>query len=95
MTGIAPEPPDHAIARLLAGGLPDRNRVSVDLAEFRTNRVVVDFDDCDRVPAIGDLVDAVDLIDHREATAEVVSVNTHEHTAALVINWDTVREATA
>lgn len=95
MSDLTPGRPDLAIAAVLAGGTPIRNRVAVDLSEFRTGRIVLDFADFDRPPFIGDLVDACDLAEHREATAEVLAVNEREHTAALVIDWATVREVAA
>lgn len=95
MSDLTPGRPDLAVAAVLAGGMPARNRVSVDLSEFRTGRIVLDFADFDHVPSIGDLVDACDLIDQREATGEVLGLNEREHTAAIVIDWATVREVSA
>jgi hypothetical protein len=96
VSDLTPGRPDLAVATVLAGeSAPIRNRVSVDLSQFRTSRIVLDFADFDRRPFVGDLVEACDLIDHREASAEVLGVNEREHTAAIVIDWATVREVSA
>jgi len=96
MSDLTPGRPDHAIADVLAGGAPDRNRVSVDLSRgFSTNRVIASFDDCDRRPYIGDLVDAVYLASHLEAPAEVVGINEEHRTVALIVDWDRLREVSA
>lgn len=93
---VTPGRPDHAIAAALGAEQPQRNLISVDLSRgFSTNRVIASYDDCDRRPYIGDLVDAVDLASHQEAPAEVVGINEEHRTVALVIDWDNVREVTA
>lgn len=96
MSDLTPGRPDLAIAAVLASAsAPVRNRVSVDLSVLRTSRIILDWADFDRIPSIGDLVDACDLIDMREATAEVLGVNEHEHTASIAVDWTTVREVSA
>jgi hypothetical protein len=97
VSDLTPGCPDLAIATVLGAdsGDPVRNRLSVDLSVLRTNRVVVDWADFDRAPFIGDLVTACDLIDMREATAEVLGVNELERTASIAIDWRTVREVSA
>ena len=92
MSDLTPDRPDRAVASVLAGQQPAPNRVAVDLAEFRTGRIVVSFDEFDRAPAIGDMVVACDLRTHREAAAEVMGINEHDHAAALVIDWSTERQ---
>jgi hypothetical protein len=95
MSDLTPGRPDLAIAALYAPETPARCRVSVDLSVLSTNRVVVSWADCDQVPFIGDLVDAVDLIGQREANAEVVGIDEDERTISVAIDWTTVREVPA
>ena len=96
MSDLTPGRPDLAVAVVFGAGVETAgNRVSVDLSVLRTNRIIVDWADFDRIPAIGDLVTACDLIDLREATAEVLGVNELDHTASIAIDWTTVREVTA
>jgi len=92
---LTPGRPDRAVAAVLAGGTPVRVKVSIDLTEFRTNRIVVGFDGFGMVPSIGDLVTACDLVEGREATAEVLGVNDIERIASIVIDWTSVREVPA
>ena len=96
VSDLTPGRPDLAIATVLGGGAaPRRNRVAVDLSAFSTNRIIAEYDDFDRIPMFGDLVDAVDIAGQREATAEIVGVNEQQRTAALTIDWDTIREVLA
>lgn len=97
MSDLTPGRPDLAVATLLAGAVPSRCRVSVDLSRAEsTARRVVGFEDCDRpLPGIGDLVTACDLTGWREATAEVVGIDEGERTISLAIDWRTIREVTA
>lgn len=96
MSDLTPGRPDLAVASVLAGGLAPRNRAAVDLSRpYATNRVLVDWEDCDRVPAIGDRITAVDATTRQEADADVVGLDEERHTAALAIDWTTIREVTA
>lgn len=96
MSDLIPGRPNLALAAVLGADMPVRCRVSVDLSHMENSgRRAVAFEDCDQVPAIGDLVDAVDLIDQREATAEVVGIDEHERVIRLAIDWRTVREVSA
>jgi hypothetical protein len=96
MSDLTPGRPDLAIAAVLGAARPARCRVSVDLSHAENSaRRAVEFDDCDWVPAIGDLVDACDLIDQREATAEVVGIDERERLVRIAIDWTTVRKVTA
>ena len=95
MTDLTPGRPDLAVAAALGANLPARCRMSVDLSHAEsTSRRAVEFDDCDWVPAIGDLVDACDLIDQREATAEVVGIDEDQRLIRIAIDWRTIREVT-
>lgn len=72
---------------------PDRARVYVDLSHPEsTSRIVLGFEDCDPVPAIGDLLDAVDLPGHRAATAECVGISEHGRTASIAVDWASLHE---
>lgn len=96
MSDLAPGRPDLAVAAVLGAVQAARCRVSVDLSHMENSaRRAVEFEDCDYVPAIGDLVDACDLADRREATAEVVGVYEQERLIRIAIDWTTVREVTA
>lgn len=96
MSDLTPGRPDHAIAALYAPETPVRCRVSVDLSRMENSgRRTVEFDDCDYVPAIGDLVDAVDLADRREVTAEVMGIDEDERVIRIALDWTTVREVPA
>lgn len=95
MTGLTPGRPDLAVAAVLGAGPAIRCRVSTDLSRLSTNRVVIGWADCDVVPFIGDLVDAVDVIEMREATAEVVGLDDQERTISIAVDWTSVREVKA
>jgi hypothetical protein len=95
MSELTPSRPNLALATVLGAAAPVRNRVSVDLSVLRTTRIVVDWADFDRIPFIGDLATACDLIEMREATAEVLGVNEHDRTASIAIDWTTVHEVSA
>lgn len=93
---MTPGRPDLAVATVLAGGLPSRTRIYVDLSRpFATNRIVVDFDACTRIPGIGELVTAYDSAEQQEATAEVVGLNWEQRTVSLAVDWTTVRQVEA
>lgn len=94
MSDLTPGRPDRAIAAMLAPETPARIRVAADLSRsFSTNRLTVGFDDCDRRPMFGDLVDACDLTAGKEATAEVVAVDEDQKLIRITVDWDTLREA--
>jgi hypothetical protein len=95
VSDLVPGRPDRAIAVVLGAEAPAPNRVAVDLSRFTTNRVVVEFHDFDRLPAIGDEVTAVDFADQREAPAEVLGINTDSRTVALVVDWTRIRDIEA
>lgn len=96
MSDLTPGRPDRAIAALYAPEAPARIRVAADLSRpFSTNRITVGFEDCDRPPMFGDLVDACDLTAGKEATAEVVAVDEDRKLIRLMVDWDTLREAAA
>jgi hypothetical protein len=96
MSDLTPGRVDLAVATVLGAELPARCRVGVDLSRMdNSSRRAVSYDDCDRpLPVIGDLVDAVDLIGHLEATAEVVGIDEGERVIRVAIDWRTVREVT-
>lgn len=78
---------------MLAPDAPERPRVYVDLSHPEsTSRLTVGFEDCSTAPYIGDLVDAVDLPGHREATGECVGVNERERVVSIAVDWATLRE---
>jgi len=94
MSDLTPGRPDLAIAALLGAAQPARCRVAVDLSHTENSaRRVVDVDDCDWPPSIGDLVDACDLADQREATAEVVGIDERQRIIRIAIDWTTIRKA--
>lgn len=94
VSDLTPGRPDLAIAALLGAAQQARCRVAVDLSRMENSaRRVVDFDDADWVPRIGEHVDACDLIDHREATAEVVGIDEQERVIRIAIDWTTIRKA--
>jgi hypothetical protein len=95
VSDLTPARVELAVATVLGAELPTRRRVSVDLSHTENSaRRAVSYDDCDRpIPAIGDLVDAVDLIGRLEATAEVVGINEGERLVRVAIDWRTVRES--
>lgn len=94
VSDLTPGRPDRAIAALYAPETPARIRVAADLSRsFSTNRLTVGFEDCDRIPEIGDLVDACDLIDGTEATAEVVGIDEDERIVRVAVDWTTMRSA--
>lgn len=96
MSDLTPGRPDLAVATVLAGTVPARCRVSVDLSRMENSgRRAVEYDDCDYVPRIGEMVDAVDLADQREATAEVVGIDERERLVRIAIDWMTVRQVSA
>lgn len=94
MSDLTPGRPDLAIAAMLAPETPARIRCAVDLSKpGSTSRIVVGFEDCDRVPSITDLVDACDLLAGEEATAEVVGIDERDRVVRLAIDWTTIRKA--
>lgn len=94
MSDLTPGRPDRAIAALYAPEPPDRIRVAVDLSRPEsTSRIVVGWEDCDRTPFIGDLVDACDLTRGEEATAEVVGINELDRAIRVAVDWTTLRSA--
>lgn len=95
MSDLVPGRPDLAVAAALGADMPQRCRVGVDLSRTENSgRRAVEFVDCDWVPAIGDLVDAVDLAGRLEATAEVVAIDWRQQLIRVAIDWRTVREVT-
>lgn len=96
MSDLTPGRPSLAVAAALGSGPVIRCRVSVDLSHMENSaRRAVPFEDCDMIPSIGDLVDAVDLIEHREATAEVAGIDEDERVIRIAIDWTSVREVSA
>jgi hypothetical protein len=95
MSDVTPSRVIQAVATVLGAEMPARCRVGVDLSHTENSaRRAVSFDDCDRpIPAIGDLVDAVDLVGRMEATAEVVGIDEGERLVRVAIDWRTVRES--
>lgn len=95
MSDLTPGHPDRAIAALFAPETPAGIRVAVDLSKpFSTNRLTVGFEDCDRPPMFGDLVDVRDSTAGKEATADVVAVDEERKLIRITVDWDTLREAT-
>lgn len=96
MSEWTPGHPDHAVAAVLGARIPPRCRIAVDLSHTENSaRRAVDYADCDYTPAIGEVVDAVDLIDGRAATAEVVGLDERQRIVRIAIDWTTIRQATA
>lgn len=94
MSELTPGRPDRVIAALYAPEQPARIRVNVDLTRAEDSaRRRVPFEDCDRPPRIGEFVDACDLLEHLEATAEVVGVDELARAVRIAIDWTTVRHA--
>lgn len=94
VSDLTPSRPDLAVAAALGADIPQRCRVSVDLSHAEsTNRLAVGFEDCDYIPDIGELVDACDLIEHQEATAEVLGIDDHDRIIRIAVDWTTVRDA--
>lgn len=94
MSDLTPGRVDRTIAALYAPEQPARIRVAVDLTRAEDSaRRRVPYEDCDRVPRIGEYVDACDLIEHLEATAEVVGVDELARAVRIAIDWTTVRRA--
>ena len=94
MSDLTPGRPDLAIAALYAPEAPQRIRVATDLSKPEsTSRIVVGWDDCDRTPMLGDLVDACDLFHGEEATAEVVGIDEDDRVIRIAVDWTTIREA--
>lgn len=93
MSDLTPGQPDRTIAALYAPETPARIRCAVDLSRPEsTSRLIVGFEDCDRTPPIGDLVDACDLMRGEEATAEVVGIDERERIIKIAIDWTTIRK---
>lgn len=94
VSDLPPGRPGRAIAALYAPETPARIRCAVDLSRPEsTSRIVVGFEDCDRVPSITDLVDACDLLAGEEATAEVVGIDERECVIRIAVDWTTIRKA--
>jgi hypothetical protein len=95
VSDLTPGRVELAVAAALGAELPARCRVGVDLSRMdNSSRRAVSYEDCDRpIPAIGDVVDAVDLIGRLEATAEVVGIDEGERLVRVAIDWRTVRES--
>jgi hypothetical protein len=91
MRDLTPGRVDRAIAALLAPETPARAQVHVDLSAFSTNRIPVAFEDCAPVPAIGDLVDAVDETSRQAATADVVGIDERDHVIRIAVDWTSLQ----
>lgn len=95
MSELTPGRATHAIALVLAPETLLRTRIGADLTRGEsTNRIVALFEDCEpkRIPAIGDLVDAVDHAAALIATAEVLGLNETHRTLALAVDWMSLRD---
>lgn len=86
MTGIAPERPDRAIARVLAGGLQARCEVDPNV-RVRGNQTFTRFADCDRVPAIGEHVIVFESEADIEGPAMCTGLDEGKQLIYLDVDW--------
>ena len=91
MSGVAPERADLAIARLLAGGLPAR--VEIDLnVRLGKHRTFSGFRHCDHVPAVGDPVTVYESESGIEGPGVCTGIDEAKQLVYLDVDWDSLRE---
>lgn len=113
VTGVAPEPTDRAVARVLAGGLDDRRdatgtattpltiahgvtyqkpaRVEIDPnVRVRGNQTFSTFEDCDRIPAVGEPVIVYESEAAIEGPAVVTGLDEGKRLVYLDVDWSSL-----
>jgi hypothetical protein len=91
MTGLAPEPVDRAIARILAGGLPAR--VEIDLnVRLGPTRTFSGFRHCDRIPQVGEPVTVYESESGIEGPAVCTGIDETKQLVYLDVDWTALRE---
>lgn len=87
---LAPEPTGIAVARVLAGGLSARIRIDPNV-RLGKNRTFSGFEDCDRVPVIGEHVTVYEdekPADAIEGPAVVTGIDEGKRLVYLEVAWD-------
>jgi len=89
VTGLAPEPVDRAIARILAGGLDQPPRAEIDPnVRVRGNQTFTTFSCCDRVPLPGEHVTVYEPESGVEGPAVVTDVDDTKRLVYLKVDWE-------
>lgn len=92
MTGLAPEPVDRAIARILAGGLPARIEIDYNQRDHN-GHTPARFDHCDRIPELGETVTVHQPEDGTEGDATVAGIDEDRGIVRLDVDWASLRDS--
>lgn len=92
MTGLAPEPADRAVARILAGGLPARVGIDPNV-RLGLRGTVTAFRHCDRIPSIGETATVYEPEAGIEGPAVVTGIDERRELIYLEVDWSRLGDA--